>query len=255
VEPTTLVGLVLTFVGVFVGMVMKGANPAAMFTNVAAILIVCVGAVGATVIAHSKAENKSVPKGFKKAIMPGEAPDPVAAVATLTELAGTARSEGLLAIQGKVEAQEEPFLRKALQLAVDGTDAVALQETLSGEVKAMGERHKATASWFTDAGVYAPSFGIIGAVVGLIAVMSHLDDPSKLGHGIGAAFVATFWGVFLANGIFLPFSSKLKRLSAEEAHYRKLVMQGVMALVAGSSPRVVEERLNAYLPPADRKAS
>ena len=98
----------------------------------------------------------------------------------------------------------------------------------------MKERHKVAIGWFTAAGIFAPSFGILGAVIGLIAVMSKLDDPAALGHGIAAAFVATFWGVFWANALFLPWGAQLKRMSATEAHYKEIVIQGVIALQAGS---------------------
>jgi chemotaxis protein MotA len=255
VEPASLIGLILMLVGVFVGMVIKGADPVALFTNVPAILIVFLGSLGATMISHSMAENKTAVKALKKVFLPGTQPVAADAVERISELANQARSEGLLALESEASSNPDPFFRKGLQLAVDGTDAQTLQEIMVAEIKATKERHKAAAGWFTQAGIFAPTFGIIGAVVGLIAVLSKLDDPSKLGHGIGAAFVATFWGIFLANGLFLPFSNKLKRLSADEMAYRELTLQGIMALQAGTSPRAVEEKLSGYLPPSARKAS
>lgn len=111
------------------------------------------------------------------------------------------------------------------------------------------------ANWHQSAGVFAPTLGIIGAVVGLIAVLAKLDDPSQLGHGIGAAFVATFWGVFLANGLFLPWANKLKRLSADEVAVKNLAIDGVLGIMAGGTPRVMGEKLEGYLPQSARKAS
>lgn len=251
----SLVGLLLVIIGTFLGMTLKGADPVAMFTNVPALLIVFMGSIGATFLSHSMAENMAALKGLNKVMMPGPPPDPTAAVERLVALAAKARSEGLLGLEEETRTIEDPFLRKGLQLAVDGTDAAVLQETLVADVKSMKDRHKTVAGWWMQAGIFAPTFGIIGAVIGLIAVLSKLDDPSKLGHGIGAAFVATFWGVFLANGLYLPWSNKLKRLSAAEAAQRELTLHGILALQVGTSPRTLEEKLNSYLAPNMRKAS
>ena len=254
-DPASLGGLVLVLIGVFVGMVMKGADPVALFTNIPAILIVGMGSIGATILSHPMADTKAALKALKKVISPGAAPDGAGTVERVSALANQARAEGLLALESEANSHPDPFFRKGLQLAVDGADAATIHEAMIAELKGTRDRHKAVAGWWMQAGIFAPTFGIIGAVVGLIAVLSKLDDPSKLGHGIGAAFVATFWGVFLANGLFLPFANKLKRMSADEIAHKELALQGVMALQAGTSPRAVEEKLSGLLPPAARKAS
>jgi chemotaxis protein MotA len=137
-------------------------------------------------------------------------------------------------------------------MAIDGTDPEVVRDVLEVEVEAMKERHKGNAAMMTQVGVFAPTFGIIGAVIGLIATMGKLDDPEHMAHGISAAFVATFWGVFMANGLFLPFGNKLKRASAEEAQYKQLIVEGILAIQAGSNPRVVGEMLKSFLPPKVR---
>ncbi len=119
--------------------------------------------------------------------------------------------------------------------------------------KAMKERHKIGMGWFTSAGVFAPTFGIIGAVFGLMATMAQLNQPAKVGEGIAGAFVATFWGVFLANGVWLPWANKLKQLSLTEVAHKQLIVEGIMAIQAGVSPRVVEELLKSHIPPAERE--
>jgi len=124
---------------------------------------------------------------------------------------------------------------------------------MRAEISALKERHKAGQTFFTNAGVFAPTFGIIGAVFGLMATMSHLDNPELIGHGISGAFVATFWGVFLANGIYLPFANKMKRFDAYEVSHMELVMEGIMAIQSGTSPRVVEEILSSHIPPSERE--
>jgi chemotaxis protein MotA len=251
----TLIGIVLAVVGVFAGAVLKGADPVALFTNVPALLIVFVGTVGATMTSHSMAETVAAMRALKKVFFPGQPIDHAGTVATIAALAGRARNDGLLALEGESTTNPDPFLRKGLRMTVDGVDSDTLRDSLVTDIKAMRERHKVAAGWWTQAGVFSPTFGIIGAVVGLMAVLSKLDDPEKLGYGIGAAFVATFWGIFLANGLFLPWGNRLKRLSADEVAHREMVVQGVMALQAGTLPRTLEEKLSGYLPPGERKAS
>ena len=148
---------------------------------------------------------------------------------------------------------EDPFFRKGIEFAVDGTDPEALKKTLVSEIVAMKDRHKVGQGWFTQAGVFAPTFGIIGAVFGLMATMAHLNAPAEVGHGIAGAFVATFWGVFLANALFLPMANKLKQLSTIEVAHKMLIVEGIMAIQAGVSPRVVEELLKSHVPPGERE--
>lgn len=251
----SLVGLILALVGVFVGLTLKGADPVALFTNVPALLIVVVGTIGVVWQSHTMAENIAALKSVLKVFLPGKPVEPQAMIAKILDYAQLARTEGMLSVEQRVKGEDDPFLRKALTLAADGSDPQLIREALRFEIKATQERHKTNAGWFQTAGVFAPTLGIIGAVVGLIAVLGNLDDPSKLGHGIAAAFVATFWGVFLANGLFLPWANKLKRLSADEIAAKNLVVEGVLAMQAGVNPRMIGEKLEGVLPPSARKAS
>jgi chemotaxis protein MotA len=184
--------------------------------------------------------------------LPGAQPDPKSLIELIVKLTNRARTEGLLALDDEAKNIEDPFFRRGIQMAVDGTDPNVLGEGLKAEVKAMQERHKLGSAFMTQWGVFAPTFGIIGAVFGLMHVMSDLSDPAKIGAGIAAAFIATFLGVFIANGIFLPIGNKLKQLSNEEAAYRKMMIEGIMAIQAGTSPRVVEAVLLSQLPPKAR---
>jgi chemotaxis protein MotA len=170
-------------------------------------------------------------------------------IATLVEFARKARGEGLLALESEMATLEDPFMRRGLQLAIDGSDADAVAQVMRTDIKAMKARHKVSADWCMTYGIFAPTFGIIGAVVGLIAALGKLDQPDKLGKGIAAAFVATFLGVWLANGLMLPLANRMKRMSAEEAQVREMVMVGVLAIQGGQNPRVIEETLTSYLSP------
>jgi chemotaxis protein MotA len=251
-EKGTTVGLGMAVVGVFVGAVMKGADPVALFVNIPAILIVWVGSLGAVLVSHPFEDTQKVGKYVQKAMKGGPSHSASETIGQIVQLTNRARAEGLLALEEEAKSIDDPFFKKGIELAVDGTDPEALKKTMMAEIAAMKERHKTGASWFTNAGVFAPTFGIIGAVFGLMATMAHLNDPAAIGHGISAAFVATFWGVFLANGVYLPFANKLKRLSAEEVAHRLLIVEGVMAIQAGVSPRIVEELLKSHVPPSER---
>ena len=134
-------------------------------------------------------------------------------------------------------------MRKGLQLAIDGSDPEAVAAVLRNDIRTMKARHKVAADWCTSFGVFAPTFGIIGAVIGLIATLAHLDKPEELGAGIGSAFVATFWGVYIANGVMLPLSAKMKRMSIDEAASKEMMLEGVLSIQGGQNPRVIEETL------------
>lgn len=251
-EIGTLIGLGLAIVGVFVGMVMEGGDPMFLLTKPAALMIVVVSAVGATITSFRFSDTLGSLKALMKVLMPGPPPDLAGTVEQFAQLADVARREGLLQLESRLGAIEDPFMRRGLQMAVDGTDSEVVRETLEAELAEMKARHKVAAKWFTQAGIYAPTFGIIGAVLGLIHTLEGLEDPSGIGEGIAAAFVATFWGVFSANAIFLPFGAKLERLSNQEAAYRTLVIEGVAAIQNGHTSRAVAEILSGMLPPAER---
>jgi chemotaxis protein MotA len=252
--PATLIGLLIAAVGVFVGAITHGVNPVFLISNITAILIVIVGALGATMASFEFTTTTGVIKAILRVVLPKPANDVEGTIRTLVEFARIARSEGLLALEAKMSGVDDLFLKRALQLAIDGSDPESVADVMRAEIKAMKSRHKGASDWCQQMGIFAPTFGIIGAVIGLIATLGHLDKPEELGHGISSAFVATFWGVFTANGVMLPLSGKMKNLSAEEVMYRELVMEGVLAIQAGHNPRVVEEQLLSFLPSAARAA-
>ena len=255
VEVASLIGLVLTLIGIFVGLVLKGADPVALFTNVPALLIVIVGTIGVVWTSHSMEENLAALKSLKVVYMPPPRPDTAGLITRMAEYARHVRSEGYVALESRLADEPDPFVRNALLMTVDGSDPQVVERSLRREVKASSERHKRNASWFQTAGVFAPTLGIIGAVIGLIAVLGNLEDMEKLGHGIAAAFIATFWGVFLANGLFLPWSKKLLAFDAEEVRYRHLVIEATLAMQGGASPRTIVETLEAVLPPSERRGA
>ncbi len=190
-----------------------------------------------------------------KALMGKDKPiDSEKTITTLVEFARKARGEGLLALESEMAGLDDPFMKRGLQLAIDGSDPDAVAQVMKTDIKAMKMRHKVASDWCQSYGIFAPTFGIIGAVVGLIATLGELDKPEKLGAGIAGAFVATFLGVFLANGVMLPLSARMKRLSAQEAQAREMVMEAVLAIQGGQNPRVIEETMMSYLSPKEAEA-
>ena len=194
---------------------------------------------------------KAIPKLYKKAFSP-EPLDLNARVDTLVEYAEKARRDGLLALDEQLGDEPDPFIKKGLQLVVDGTDPEMVAEVLEAENDGMRKRHQACAQPFEKAGGYAPTMGIIGTVFGLIHVLENLDKPETLGPSISAAFIATLLGVATANVVYLPVGARLKQLSQAELHYRELTLEGVLAIQAGENPRVIREKLVTYVPPALR---
>jgi chemotaxis protein MotA len=255
-EKGAMVGLGVCLAGVFASAILHGIQPMFLFMEFGSIIIVVMGHLGATISAFPFEATQNVGKYVQKAVKGGkESHTASETIAQIVVLTNRARAEGLLALEEEAKSIDDPFFRKGIELAVDGTDPEALKKTLNAEIHAMKERHKIGQGWFTQAGIFAPTFGIIGAVFGLMATMAQLSHPDKVGEGIAGAFVATFWGVFLANGIWLPWANKLKQLSLAEVAHKQLIVEGIMAIQAGVSPRVVEELLKSHVPPGERAAA
>ncbi len=168
-------------------------------------------------------------------------------VTRVVRWATTARREGLLGLETVAELEKDPFARKGLQLLVDGNEPEMIRNVLEGESGLREQRDVDAAKFYESMGGYAPTIGIIGAVVGLIHVMGNLEDPGRVGPGIAVAFVATIYGVALANLFFLPIASKLRSCVREAAQYREMIIEGIIAIADGENPRAIEMRLNGYL--------
>lgn len=245
----SIVGILLAFGGIFGAQVMEGGNPASIMLVPPLVLVVC-GTFGAAMASGMLKDALGAGKGFQRAFT-GKVSTSAELVETVVKLAERARREGLLALEDAAKGVDHPFLKRGLELAIDGTDPEELGEIMHAEVDAKRKADKAGAKVFADMGGYAPTIGIIGTVLGLVHVLSSLSDPSKLGELIAGAFVATLWGVMLANVVFLPTGARLKRLSELECEQMELAIEGVMAIQAGSNPRLVAQKLNSLLPPGE----
>jgi chemotaxis protein MotA len=249
-KASSLIGIIIAMAGIGLGATMEGSNVMAVL-NPSAMLIVLGGTLGASIAGTSFVNVKNIPKMYKKAF--GSAPpDMVGRMNELVGYAEKARRDGLLALDEQLGTVEDPYTKKGLQLVVDGTDPDLVADVLEAENGSMKKRHAAGVQPFDKAGGYAPTMGIIGTVFGLVHVLGNLDAPETLGPSISAAFIATLLGVASANVVFLPVGARLKALSAEELQFRNMTLEGILAIQAGDNPRVVQEKLLAYVPPADR---
>jgi chemotaxis protein MotA len=225
----------------------------AAYANFPGLMIIVGGTSGAVIASYSKKELTNLGPILKNAFME-KVTDAVSAVALMVGFAGKARREGLLGLEEDIANITDPFLKKGLQLVVDGTDMEMIREILETDTAFMAGRHKVGADLMTAAGGFAPTMGIIGAVAGLIHALASVSDASKLTEAIAVAFTATFYGIGMANLIFLPLGGKLTLRSKEDVFIRELQIVGILAISAGDNPRIVEEKMKAFLAPADRVA-
>src|SRR6201990_2613127 len=249
-KASSIIGLGIAILGLFLGPSMEGSSPMAVI-NPSAMLIVLCGTLGATIIGANFDAVKGIPKMFGK-VFNAPSPDLNALVKELVGYAESARRDGLLALDEQTGSIEDPFTRKGLQLVVDGTDPDLVADILEAENSAMKKRHATGRQPFEKAGGYAPTMGIIGTVFGLIHVLANLDAPETLGPSISSAFSPTLFAVASANVFSLPVATKLKQISEEELHARALIVEGILSIQAGDNPRVVQEKLITFVPPAER---
>jgi chemotaxis protein MotA len=255
---TTVAGIVAAIGLILVGQALEGGHVGSILQATAA-LIIFGGTLGAVMVAYPK---KDFVRGMKmvKLVFTEKKHDVGGVTRQLVEFATIARRDGVLALEGKLKEVEDPFLRRALQFVVDGVDASVTRDTLEAAIDAEYEENVVGAKVWETAGGFAPTIGILGAVLGLIHVMENLADPSKLGGGIAVAFVATVYGVGAANIFFLPFANKLKRKLTLEKERKTLIAEGVLSIQEGVNPRVLEEKLRALTgeeapPDAEKKAA
>jgi chemotaxis protein MotA len=250
VDPTTVVGFVLAILALFTFMVLEGSDPTSIFF-LPAMILVLVATLGAAMAGGTIADAKKIPAWFKLALMPAKVPPAIDQIQTLVTLAEKARKEGLLALEAQVKDIDDLFLKRGLQMGIDGTDPEELRSVLEGEIAAKKAEDKVAAKFFTAMGGYAPTIGIVGTVVGLINVLENLSDPESLGPMIAAAFIATLWGVMSANFFYLPMGAKILRISELQAAQMELLVEGITEIQAGTSPRAVRQKLTALVPPSE----
>ncbi len=241
----SLIGLVLAIVAIVGGSVLKGAGISSLWSP-AAFVIVIVGTVAAILLHTSPAVFRRAFKIVRWVIQP-PASDRERLLARIVEWSNIARRQGLLGLEDQLGRQDDAFLRKGLQMLVDGVEPESMRHMLEIEVDNQERQDLAAAKVFEGMGIYAPTLGIIGAVLGLMAVMKNLADPAMLGHGIAAAFTATIYGIASANLLFLPVAAKLKSVIHCSTNEREMAIEGLIAIAQGENPRNIESKLAGYL--------
>ncbi len=237
---------------VLASMIFDGTNPLGLLKP-APIILVFGGSICAAAASSYTRVLRNVPTVIRFAMKaPDETPDET--IVQMVRLAEIARREGLLALDREGGSIENPFFKKGIEMTVDGIDPEEIRALLESEIDSLRERHKDGMTFFMDMGGYAPTLGIIGTVIGLIAVLSNLTDVAKLGPSVASAFVATLWGILSANLLWLPIGNKLRKVSELEITNMQLMLDGILAIQAGASPRRIEAKLLTYIRPSDRDA-
>lgn len=244
-DMVSIIGTVLAFLVIIVGTILKGSTVDALW-NPAAFVIVFIGTLAALLVQnHGKVLRHALRMVSMIYRPPVHRPDDL--VSRIVGWSEISRRQGLLGLEPQIERESDAFVCKGLQLLVDGGEPEAIRGVLEVDLETREAVDLAGAKVFEMAGIYSPTLGIIGAVMGLMAVMQNLADPSKLGHGIAAAFVATIYGVALANLFMLPMAARLKTLVGRQTRMREILIEGLVSIAQGDNPRQIEARLQGYL--------
>jgi chemotaxis protein MotA len=240
----SIVGIVLALIAIIGGAILKGSSAGALVGS-AAFVIVVLGTLAASLVQTPMPTFLRAWKIIGWVFKPPSS-DPQSVIDKIVEWSNIARKQGLLGLEAAVEQERDEFLKKGLQSLVDGGEPDAIRSGMEIELDTMEHFDTQAAKVFESMGVYSPTLGIIGAVMGLMAVMQNLSDPSKLGHGIAAAFVATIYGIAFANLLFLPMGNKLKSVIHGQTQVRNMVIEGIIAIAQGENPRNIEAKLKGY---------
>jgi chemotaxis protein MotA len=244
-DKISTIGTALGIVVLLVGTVLKGSTIGALW-NPAAFVIVIFGTFAALLV---QTQGQVLKRAMSMVSMIYRRPHhrPEDLIARIVGWSEIARRQGLLGLESQLEVERDAFVSKGLQLLIDGGEPEAIRSVLEVDLDTREAVDMAGAKVYENAGIYSPTLGIIGAVMGLMAVMQNLSDPSKLGHGIAAAFVATIYGVALANMFMLPMSARLKALIGKQSQLREIIIEGLVSIAQGDNPRQIESRLQGYL--------
>ncbi|OWZ84235.1 flagellar motor protein [Natranaerobius trueperi] len=246
---STIIGLIAGVLLLIIAVFLEGNVVA--FISLPSVLIVIGGTLAATLVSYPLDQffsiTKTVRNAFKTKTM-----DPGNTINLLVNLAEKARKEGLLALEDDVQEMGDDFLQKGVQLVVDGTDPELVRSILETELSFQEERHKIGQKIFKTMGTYSPAFGMTGTLIGLISMLDELDDPDTIGPGLALALLTTLYGVVIANLVFLPIANKLEVKSNDEILLKEVMLEGMLSIQAGENPRIVEEKLKAFLAPKAR---
>lgn len=248
----TVIGLIGTTVLLIISILLGGSLGA--YIDYPSIAVVIGGGTLTVLTSVPLKQFLSLPKVLTKTVFV-KAQDLRPLVASIVEFAVVARRDGILALENHINETTHPFIATGIRMAVDGTDPELIEKLLQAEIESLADRHKAGKQLCDLMGKYMPAYGMIGTLVGLVAMLGNMSDPSAIGPGMAVALLTTMYGAVLANSVFLPLGDKLSVYSRQEMTARMLIIQGVMAIQQGDNPRIVEQKLNVFLPPSQRTQS
>jgi chemotaxis protein MotA len=248
----TIGGLAGAIVIIMAVMIIDGGSPLELFAVPQAILLTLGGSLMASMITQPLDVVLKLPAFLKIAFF-AKKEGVHEIIEQMTVMADKARREGLLALEEESKRIDDPFLRKGIMMVVDGIEPAQVRSIMELEIKSMVERHERGINFFNAGGGFAPTFGIVGTVMGLITVLKELSNPDKLAKSIASAFLATLWGLLSANLIWVPIAAKLQTRNHEEVSYRQMLLEGIISLQAGENPRLIKDKLNVFLAPNQRE--
>lgn len=240
----TIVGLAAGAI-IFSLVAILGGN-VIIFVSIQSALVVLGGTLASIMISYSFADLKNIPNLLRVSFHDDKI-ESERIIENLVNFAEKARREGLLALEDDAEEMDDKFLKKGVQLIVDGTDPELVRNILETKLLFLQERHAKGRGIFATMGQLAPAFGMIGTLIGLVQMLSQLDDPTKLGSGMAVALITTLYGALLANWLFIPLAKNLETQSSHEIHVKEVIIEGILSIQAGENPRIVKEKLNAFL--------
>ena len=248
----TIIGLLLAF-GMMYTSILMGGGKIASFWDTASVLMVFGGTAGAIMMCFPLKLLFKAPKAMLKLLL-NKADNPKETIALIVSLAETARKDGLLALESRIDEIKSPFVKLGIQMAVDGTRPEVIEDVLRTDMESMSLRHKEGKAVVDQVGRFGPAFGMIGTLMGLIIMLGNMSDPSKIGAGMAVALITTLYGAILSNALFLPFAEKLAYISKQEIIGREIAIRGIMALQSGENPRLIDQKLRTWLAPKLRAA-
>lgn len=246
----TVLGI-LSATGLVLGAIFMGSG-LNVFINIPSLCIVVGGTIGVTLVAYPLKDFLSVIKVVQKAIFTKNI-SATELISKFTDFAKITRKEGILALESEIKEVTDEFFKKGVQLSIDGLEPQQIQNILDTEIDFVRDRHKLGADLFTSMGTFAPAMGMIGTLIGLVQMLQSMDDPSTIGPAMAVALLTTFYGSLMANICCMPIAGKLKTRSKEEMLTKEMTIQGILSLSNGDNPRILEQKLLAFLPPVKEK--
>jgi chemotaxis protein MotA len=251
VDFATIIGIIGAFGLVTAAMYLGGG--VAWFLDVPSAMIVLGGTFGAALIHYRMSDMLGVRRVVKNAFLRRKT-SPRETIRLVVEMSRTARRDGLLALESTANRLRDPFLTRGIRLITDGLDPEKVAGILDTELDWLADRHRKGAEILTSMGHFAPAMGMMGTLIGLVQMLMKMSDPSAIGPSMAIALVTTFYGLILANLVFLPIAGKLRTKSGEEMLVKQLIIQGILAIQAGENPRIVEQKLHAFIAPRERRS-